>query len=120
MIKEFTIIVSILAIAYMLEIGLGLPMPASIIGMLILLLLLLTKVIKLRQVERASDLLQKEITLFLIPLSIGIIESIDLFEGKFLIAIVVVAVSTAISIFTTALIMKIIMRTRSMNKGEKF
>lgn len=112
MIKQFTVIVSILAISYILEVGLGLPIPASIIGMLILLLLLLSKTIKLKQVEKASDLLQKEITLFLIPLSIGIIESIDLFEGKFLITIVIVAVSTVISIFTTALIMKIIMNHR--------
>lgn len=52
MIKQFTIIVSILAISYMLEIGLDLPLPASIIGMLILLILLLTKTLKLEQVEK--------------------------------------------------------------------
>lgn len=112
MIRQFLIIVSILAISYMLEIGLGLPIPASIIGMLILLILLASKVLKLKQVERTSDLLQKEITLFIIPLSVGIIENIHLFEGKFLITIVIVAVSTIISIFTTALIMKIIMKSK--------
>lgn len=112
MIKQFTIIVSILAISYMLQIGLGLPIPASIIGMLILLVLLFAKVIKIKQVEKASDLLQKEISLFILPLSIGIIDSIDLFEGKFIITIGIVVISTAISIFTTALIMKVIMKNR--------
>lgn len=96
----------------MLEIGLGLPIPASIIGMLLLLILLFTKVIKIKQVEKASDLLQKDISLFILPLSIGIIDNIDLFEGKFLITIAIVVISTAISIFTTALIMKIIMKNR--------
>lgn len=112
MIKQFTLIVSILAISYMLELAFGLPIPASIMGMLLLLILLLTKVIKLKDVEKTSNLLQKEITLFIIPLSIGISESIDLFGGKFLISVLIVALSTAISIFTTALIMKIIMKTR--------
>lgn len=115
MIKQFTIIVSILAVSYMLEIGLGLPIPASIIGVLLLLLLLLTKIIKLKQVEKISDLLQKEITLFIIPLSIGIIETTHLFEGKFILTVVIVAVSTAISIFTTGLIMKLIMKERKLN-----
>lgn len=94
----------------MLEIGLGLPIPASIIGMLLLVALLLTKIVKLKDIEKVSDLLQKEISLFLIPLSIGIIESIDLFQGKFILTILIVAISTSISIFTTALIMKIIMK----------
>lgn len=115
MIRQFTIIVSILAVSYMLELGLGLPIPASIIGMLLLLVLLLTKVIKLKQVEKVSDLLQKEITLFIIPLSIGIIETTHLFEGKFILTAMIVALSTIISIFTTGLIMKIIMKGRKAN-----
>ena len=88
------------------------PIPASIIGMLILLILLVTKVLKLKQVEKVSDILQKEITLFIIPLTVGIIKSIHLFEGKFLTTIIIVAVSTSISIITTALIMKIIIRAK--------
>lgn len=113
MIRQFTLIVSILAISYMLEVGLSLPIPASIIGMLILLILLLTKIVKLNQVEVVSDLLQREITLFLLPLSIGIIGSIELLEGKFLLTILIVIISTIISIFTTAIIMKILINKRT-------
>lgn len=116
MLKQFTIIVSILAISYMLEIGLGLPMPASIIGMLLLLILLISKTIKLEQVDRISEILQKNITLFLLPLSIGIIDSIDLFQGKFFITILIVVISTTISILVTALIMKIIFK-KMIKKG---
>lgn len=113
MIRQFTLIVSILAISYMLEVGLSLPIPASIIGMLILLILLLTKIVKLNQVEVVSDLLQREITLFLLPLSIGIIGSIELLEGKSLLTILIVIISTIISIFTTAIIMKILINKRT-------
>ncbi|TJX15619.1 murein hydrolase transporter LrgA [Tissierella creatinini] len=108
MIKQFTIIVSILAISYMIEVGLGLPIPASIIGMLILLILLLTRVIKLEKVEKASDVLQGDISLFILPLAIGIIDSVDLFQGKFLITILIVVISTTVSLFTSAFVMKLI------------
>lgn len=109
MIKQFTIITSILAVSYILEVGLELYIPSSIIGMLLLLIMLVTKVIKLNQVERISDALQGDITLFLLPLSIGIIDRVDLFEGKFLITILIVIISTMLSIFASALIMKLIL-----------
>lgn len=112
MIKQFTIIISILAVGYILEVGIELPIPSSIIGMLILLIMLLTKTIKLKQVERISDALQGDITLFLLPLSIGIIEKVDLFEGKFLITVLIGIISTTLSIFVTAFIMKLIVNKR--------
>ncbi len=115
MIKQFTIIASVLAISYMLEVALKLPIPASIVGMLLLLVLLITKVIKVENVEKVSDELQRDITLFLIPLAIGIIDNVDLFEGKFLTVVLIVVISTIVSIFVTALIMKLIL---SMNKHK--
>lgn len=118
MIKQFTIIVSILTISYVIEVGLGLPIPASIIGMLLLLVLLLTKTIKLEQVEKVSDLLQGEITLFILPLAIGIMDMVDLFEGKFLITVLIVIISTIISIFATALIMKWILDNKKIEREE--
>lgn len=118
MIKQFAIIVGILTISYMIEIGLSIPFPASIIGMLILMLLLVTKVIKLEQVEDISNFLQKEIILFILPLSIGIMGSIHIFEGKFLITVFIVLISTLISIFTTALIMKLALK-KTIKEGKK-
>ncbi len=116
---QLTIIVTILAVSYGMEIGLGLPIPASIIGMILLLILLLTKIIKISQVNKISELLQKDITLFLLPLSIGIIESKELFEGKFLITIIIVVISTVVSIFTTTLIMKWILNKKYYNECFK-
>lgn len=108
MIRQFSIITFILLASHIIVTGLNLPMPSSIVGMLILLVLLLTKAIKLNQVDDISKTLQKDITLFIIPLSIGIINSIELFEGRFLIIILIASLSTSIAIFTTALIMKAI------------
>ncbi|MDD2446150.1 MAG: CidA/LrgA family protein [Tissierellia bacterium] len=119
MIKQLSIIVSILAISYMIEIGLDFPMPASIMGMILLVILLVTKIIKLEQVENISDLLLKDVTLFLIPLSIGIIEKVHLFEGKFLITVFILIISTIISIFMTALIMKLMLGIKAGGKNDK-
>lgn len=116
MIKQFSIIISILAISYMVEVGLALAVPASIIGMLLLLILLFSKIIKLNQVEKISDVLQGEITLFLLPLTIGIIDSIKLFEGKFLITIIIVVISTIVSIISTALVMKLVLNKFSFKE----
>lgn len=117
MLKQLSIIVLILAISNMLESGFDLFIPASIIGMLILLILLLTKVIKLGQIEDVSNILQKDILLFLIPSTVGIMEKYRLFEGKFLLIILICIISTIISFFATAIIMKLLLRKKNLKGG---
>ncbi|MCR1898315.1 CidA/LrgA family protein [Irregularibacter muris] len=116
MIKQFSIIVSVLVLSYIIEIGFGLPIPASIIGMLLLLILLFTKVIPLEAVENISGFLQKEITLFILPLAIGIMDMVHLFDGKFFLTLLIIILSTTLSIFATALIMKLILGKKRTSK----
>lgn len=55
--KQFAVIIAISAISELLAIFIPLPIPASIYGMSLLFLLLMTGVLKLQQVESAANLL---------------------------------------------------------------
>ena len=55
--KQFAVIIAISAISELLAIFIPLPIPASIYGMSLLFLLLMTGVLKLQQVENAANLL---------------------------------------------------------------
>ena len=50
----------------------GVPLPGNIIGMVLLLILLCTKVIKVEQISAVSDFFLKHLALFFLPPSIGI------------------------------------------------
>ena len=55
--KQFAVIIAISAISELLAIFIPLAIPASIYGMSLLFLLLMTGVLKLQQVENAANLL---------------------------------------------------------------
>ena len=61
----------------------GVPVPGSIIGMVILLVLLKTKVIQVAQIEQISDFMLSNITFFFIPVGVGIMISYKYLEGHY-------------------------------------
>ena len=68
-------------------------LPASIIGMLLLLVLLLARVIKTEHIREKSDYLLGNLPFFFIPASVSIINYADVLRENLLALVVVCAVS---------------------------
>ena len=106
-----------LFIGTILEVVFKSPIPATILSMLILAVLLYFKAIQLKKIEKVSEFLLENITLFMTPLVIGVIDKFHYFNGKFLqiffILFVSVVVSMIITAFATTFFVKIFV------KGEK-
>ncbi len=73
-IKQFLIILFVSFLGEVLKAVLPLPIPASIYGLTIMLALLVSKVVKLEQVEGASMFLIDIMPLMFIPASAGLID----------------------------------------------
>ena len=73
-IRQFLIIIFVSFLGEVLKSVLPLPIPASIYGLVIMLALLVSKVIKLEQVEGASMFLIDIMPLMFIPASAGLID----------------------------------------------
>lgn len=71
--------------------------------MLLLVILLYFKLIKINKIEKVSNFLLENITLFMTPLIIGVIDKMHYFEGKFLQVFLILVVSVVISIIITAI-----------------
>ena len=78
-----------------------LMIPGSVIGMILLFLLLVFNIIKVSWIESGAGLLIKHLTLFFIPVTVGIMNYFDLFKGKGFILILIVIVSTLIVMITS-------------------
>lgn len=68
--------------------------PGSVIGMIVLLLLLGTKLVRMSWIEEGAKYIITNLAFFFIPVTVGIIEYYHLFMGKGLLLIVIVLVST--------------------------
>lgn len=80
------------------------PVPSSIIGMLLLFLSLSLNVVKLSDVEKASDMLVNNLGFFFIPAGIGVMKYFNLITGQWLPIVVALVASTFLIILSSGCI----------------
>ncbi len=98
---EFAIILGISLAAEMLHALLPLPVPASIYGMVLMLLLLMTGALKLEKVQRAGSFLTEIMPVMFIPAAVGLIEIITEMKGALLPIAGVIVLTTIIVMAVT-------------------
>jgi holin-like protein len=79
-----------------------LPIPGSIVGLLLLFVLLLCKVIPVHWIENGSNTILSYLPLFFIPATAGIVNHLDIFNGRGLLLILVLIVSSVLTIGAAA------------------
>lgn len=83
---------------------LSIPLPGSIIGLLVLWGLLSIKVIPLRWVEKGAYVFLATLPLYLIPATVGVMDYVHIFAGKGSLLIVITIVSTCITMAVASLV----------------
>lgn len=118
-IKELVIILAILFSGELINKAFGLILPGNVIGMLILFLLLLSGLVKLKHLEKVSDFLLNNLTIFFIPAGVGILKYYPLLAGKLLPFLIVVVISTIIVMVFTAYVIEISQRMVKNGHSDK-
>ena len=118
--RESIIILSIYLIGEIISKALHLPIPGNILGMLILLLLLCTKVIKVAQIESISNFFLDHLAFFFIPAGVGLLTSFNLIKDSLLSILIICVITTALVLVVTGKIVELIIKIRNnnLNKGE--
>ena len=117
-IKQTSIILGICFVSELLEHLIPLPVAASIYGLIIMLAALMTKVIKLEDVEDVADFLTGNLAIMFIPATVGIMDSVDEMRKMFIPLVVISVVTTLLIMSVTGWVAQAIMR-RKGNKKEK-
>ncbi|WP_438349851.1 CidA/LrgA family holin-like protein [Paenibacillus sp. FA6] len=81
---------------------LHLPIPGSIVGLLLLFGLLLCKVVPVTWIESGSNTILSYLPLFFIPATAGIVNHMNIFNGRGLLLILVLIVSSVLTIGAAA------------------
>lgn len=113
-IKQFLIIIIISFIGEILKAVLPLPVPASIYGMVILFICLLTGIIKLSDVKEVSRFLIEIMPLMFIPAGVGLMSSWNVLSPMLLSVSIITVVTIVTVMIASGHIAQIIIR-----KGEK-
>lgn len=110
--RQFAIILVICFLGEALHRVLNLPIPGSVVGMILLLLGLMTGVIKLKHIEETSEFLLDHLAFFFVPAGVGIISSLDVMKGNWVPIFVIIVISTIVVMVTTGITVQLL-------KGDK-
>ena len=99
---QIAIIFTICWISQIVEAVLPFPFPASVIGMVLLLILLLVRALKVDHIREKSDFLLSNMAFFFIPAGVSIINYFDILAGSLVPLLVICLVCTLLTFAVTA------------------
>lgn len=108
--KQFLVILVIAFAGEVLKYIIPLPIPASIYGLIILFVGLLTGLIRLEQVREAGKFLIEIMPVMFIPAAVGLLESWGVLQPMFLPVIIITLLSTVVVMAATGISSQLIIR----------
>ncbi|HEY3427011.1 MAG TPA: CidA/LrgA family protein [Negativicutes bacterium] len=91
----------------------GLPIPGSVVGMILLFGLLCCGIIKLQHIQVAANFLLKHLTFFFIPIAVGLMNWGSLFYDNALILGLSIIISASLAFLTVGFL------TQWLQRGNK-
>ncbi len=116
MIRQCAILFGCLAAGELIVRLTDIPLPASVVGMLLLTLLLQLGVVKLSWVQGMSEFLVANIGFFFVPAGVGLMLHFGVISKSFLPIVIATVLSTVLVLVTTGWIHQLVRRW--MNKKD--
>ncbi|MCF6460179.1 CidA/LrgA family protein [Clostridium sp. Cult3] len=116
--KQFSLILIILFWGQIIQQKADIPIPGTVLGMVILLILLMARIIKVERVEKITKILLEHLILFFVPAGIGIITVLDKIEDIWIPLLIILFISTMVVMIVTGLTIQILNKYTA-NKSRK-
>lgn len=107
--KALIIILGSLFIGDLVSGLMSIPVPGTIIGMLVLLILLVTRLVKEEDVEKPATFLLDNMAIFFVPSAVGLINSYKYLLGHVGEMLIILIIPSILTMGITALVVKKIM-----------
>jgi len=108
LLRQFLIILIICAVGEVLNKAVHIPLPGSIIGMLLLFFCLISGLIKLEMIEDISRFLLDHLAFFFIPSGVGLLAYVGILKRNFVPLMVICFVSTILVMVVTGFTVQLI------------
>jgi holin-like protein len=116
--KQLGIIILILWIGNSIQAIFDLALPGNVLGMIILLTLLVSNILKLQAIEKISTTLLDHLTFLFIPTSVGVITVLYLLKGNMVSLLLIVYISLFVVMITTGLTVQFMIKLKDNKRRE--
>ena len=117
--KQLMIILIVTLVAELLSYFIPLSVPASVYGLVLMVVLLLTKAVKLSDVENVADFMLSIMPFFFVAPTVSLMTSFDAIKGNVVVLVLMCFVSAVVVIAVTGLTAQAVIRYRKKKEGKK-
>ena len=117
--RESILLLSIYFAGEILSKLLNLPVPGSIVGMILLFVLLTSNIIKVEKVENLANFFLDHLAFFFIPASVGLMTSFASLKGSIFKIILLCILTTIIVIAVTGITVQFICNRKFIKEDKK-
>ena len=118
-IRQFCIILFVTFLGELLHLLIPLPIPASVYGLVLMLLALQSGLVKVEQVKETAVFLIEIMPVMFIPAGAGLLESWGTLQPIWLPVCIITAATTVLFMAVTGRVTQAIIRTQKKNKEGK-
>lgn len=118
--RQIGVILGVCLAGVLLSSFLPLPVPANVLGMVLLFALLCLRIVKPSHIEKTGDFLLRNMSFFFIPASVGIMEYYAVVKDHLVLLLLICAITAVLTFAVTAYTVIAIIRLqeRRKKKGE--
>ncbi|KIL26212.1 antiholin-like murein hydrolase modulator LrgA [Bacillus altitudinis] len=113
------IFATVMFVSNLISMYLPIPMPASVIGLVLLFILLTTKIVKLEQVEQLGSSLTGLISFLFVPSGISVIQSLGVMQEVGVQVVGVIIIATIMLLAATGLFSQLLMQLSERPQRQK-
>ncbi|WP_144532756.1 antiholin-like murein hydrolase modulator LrgA [Bacillus pumilus] len=113
------IFATVMFVSNLISMYLPIPMPASVIGLVLLFVLLTTKIVKLEQVEQLGTSLTGLISFLFVPSGISVIQSLGVMQEVGVQVVGVIIIATIMLLAATGLFSQLLMQLSEKPQKRK-
>ncbi len=117
--KQLAIILMVSVVAEVMSYFIPLSVPASVYGLVLMVILLLLKIVKLDQVEDTADFMLSIMPFFFVAPTVSLMTSFDAIKGNVIVLVLMCLVSSIVVIIVTGLAAQAIIRFRHRKEEKK-
>lgn len=115
---QLVIILGVSFLGEVLNFLLPLPVPASIYGLVIMFILLLTGALKVENIKETSDFFLATMPILFIVAGVGVIDYWDIIKPRLIPAIIIMLVVTVIIMVATGRITQLIIKAKEKRRSK--
>lgn len=115
---QIGIVLGICFLGEMIASALPFSFPSSVISMIILFILLITKVIKTEHIKEKSDFLLKNMAFFFIPAGVGIMSNFEFIKSSIVQILIICLITTILTFVATSFTVQAVLKLQRKIRGN--